>query len=109
MFKKFFGNSFRITKAVQLCEQEFSIDADPARHFGTFTKAAGEYNDTLDQFISEHNPNDKELAIFLLAPAMESIVANVSHRALVRDVIRYWVADKEVRADIASMALDELA
>ena len=109
MFKKIFGNSLRITKAAQICKQEFSVDADPSRHFGTFTKAAGEYNATLDQFIAEYGPNDKELAIFMLAPTMEAILANESHRLFVRDVIRYWVEDKEVRSDIANMALQELA
>lgn len=55
------------------------------------------------------DPNDKELAIFMLAPAMVSILANLGHRSLVRDVIRYWVEDDKVRAAIAGMTLEEIA
>jgi hypothetical protein len=109
VFKKIFGNSFRITKAAQIGKQEFAIDLNPSKHFGTFSKEAGEFNATIDGFIAEFDPNDKELAVFLLAPVMDSVAANTGHRALVRDVIRCWLKDGDVRADVADMALQELA
>lgn len=109
MFKKILGNGLRITKAAQIGKQEFAIDLNPSSHFATCTKEAGEYNAAIDEFISGFDPNDKELAIFLLAPAMDSIVENVGHRALIRDVIRCWLKDGEVRGDVAEMALQELA
>lgn len=106
MFKKLICNSFKITKAVQLAKQELGVDPDPTKHFGRFTKEAGEWNQQIDEFIAAVSPNDRELAIFLCVPLLDAIPA--SHKSGMRAMVRAWKMDNEIREDIAEMALQDL-
>jgi hypothetical protein len=109
MFKKIFGNGLRITRATQLGRQEFAIDVTPSRRFGTFTKEAAMYKAAIDGFIDEHDPNDKELLIYLLTPTLDGMSGNSERRALIKQTLERWLEAREVRGELAALALQKLA
>lgn len=106
MFRKLIVNSIKITKAVQLARQELGVDPDPAKHFGLFTKEAADWNQQIDEFVTEIAPNDRELAIFLCIPLLNAIP--VSHRSGMRAMVRSWKMENEIRQEIAEMAMQDL-
>jgi erythromycin esterase-like protein len=109
MFKKIFGNGLRIARAARLGTQEFAVDVTPSRRFGTFTKEATMYKAAIDNYIEEHDPNDKELLLFLLAPALEHIASYPERRALVKQTVERWVEVGEVRSELAMHALRKVS